>query len=45
MCAVALGWLLHHPRVDAAIMGPRAIMRLHAALASTTVAISDEDGR
>src|SRR5260370_7350577 len=38
--ALALAWLLHHPRVDAAIIGPRTIPHLHAALASTTIALS-----
>jgi aryl-alcohol dehydrogenase-like predicted oxidoreductase len=43
MSALALAWLLHHPRVDAAIIGPRTIAHLDAALASTAIAISTED--
>src|SRR5437667_4670363 len=43
--ALALAWVLNHPRVDAAIIGPRTVPHLDAALASTTIALSDEDGR
>src|SRR5436190_14812246 len=43
MGALALAWLLHHPRVDAAIIGPRTIAHLDAALAATTIDLSDED--
>jgi aryl-alcohol dehydrogenase-like predicted oxidoreductase len=44
MGALALAWVLHHPRVDAAIIGPRTVAHLEAALASTTITLSDEDG-
>jgi len=44
MGALALAWVLHHPRVDAAIIGPRTAAHLEAALASTTLALADEDG-
>ncbi|MGH9144585.1 MAG: aldo/keto reductase [Vicinamibacterales bacterium] len=44
MSALALAWALHHPRVDAAIVGPRTVAHLDAALASTTIALSDRDG-
>ena len=44
MGAIALAWVLHHPRVDAAIIGPRTAAHLEAALASTTISLSDEDG-
>src|SRR5712675_271111 len=44
MGALALAWVLHHPCVDAAIIGPRTAAHLEAALASTTIALSDEDG-
>ena len=44
MSALALAWVLHHPRVDAAIIGPRTVAHLEAALASTTITLSDEDG-
>jgi aryl-alcohol dehydrogenase-like predicted oxidoreductase len=43
MSALAIAWLLHHPRVDAAIIGPRNAAHLDAALASTTIDLSDED--
>jgi aryl-alcohol dehydrogenase-like predicted oxidoreductase len=45
MSALAIAWLLHHPRVDAAIVGPRNAAQLEAALASTTISLSDEDRR
>jgi aryl-alcohol dehydrogenase-like predicted oxidoreductase len=44
MGALAIAWVLHHPRVDAAIIGPRNIAHLDAALASTTIDLCDEDG-
>lgn len=44
MGALAIAWVLHHPRVDAAIIGPRNVGHLEAALASTTIDLSDEDG-
>ena len=43
MGALAMAWALHHPRVDAAIIGPRNAAHLDAALASTTIELSDED--
>jgi aryl-alcohol dehydrogenase-like predicted oxidoreductase len=43
MGALAIAWVLHHPRVDAAIIGPRNIAHLDAALASTTIELSVED--
>jgi aryl-alcohol dehydrogenase-like predicted oxidoreductase len=45
MGALAIAWALHHPRVDAAIIGPRNAAHLDVALASTTIELSDEDGR
>jgi aryl-alcohol dehydrogenase-like predicted oxidoreductase len=45
MAALAMAWVLHHPRVDAAIIGPRNAAHLTAALASTTIDLSDEDER
>jgi aryl-alcohol dehydrogenase-like predicted oxidoreductase len=36
--------VLHHPRVDAAIIGPRTVLHLDAALGSTMIRLSDEDG-
>jgi aryl-alcohol dehydrogenase-like predicted oxidoreductase len=44
MSALAIAWVLHHPRVDAAIIGPRNAAQLEAALRSTTMSLSDEDG-
>ena len=44
MSALAIAWALHHPRVDAAIIGPRNAAHLDAALASTLIELSDEDG-
>jgi aryl-alcohol dehydrogenase-like predicted oxidoreductase len=43
MGALAISWALHHPRVDAAIIGPRNTAHLDAALASTAIDLSDED--
>jgi aryl-alcohol dehydrogenase-like predicted oxidoreductase len=45
MSALAIAWVLHHPRVDAAIIGPRNLSHLAAALGATTIALSDEDAR
>jgi aryl-alcohol dehydrogenase-like predicted oxidoreductase len=36
--------VLHHPRVDAAIIGPRNAAHLDAALSSTMIELSVEDG-
>jgi aryl-alcohol dehydrogenase-like predicted oxidoreductase len=38
--ALALAWVLHHPRVDAAIIGPRTPAHLASALASLHIALS-----
>ena len=45
MSALAIAWVLHHPRVDAAIIGPRTAAHLDAALAATGIDLSDEDSR
>ena len=45
MSALAIAWTLHHPRVDAAILGPRSADHLAAALAATTIDLSDADAR
>jgi len=45
MSALAIAWVLHHPLVDAAIIGPRSRAHLDAALASTAIALSDDDSR
>ena len=41
--ALALAWVLHHPRVDAAIIGPRNRAHLDAALAGSTIELSPSD--
>ena len=45
MGALAIAWVLRHPRVDAAIIGPHNAAQLHVALASTTIDLSQEDLR
>jgi 1-deoxyxylulose-5-phosphate synthase len=43
MTALAIAWVLHHPRVDAAIIGPRTTAQLDAALSAVPLAITDAD--
>src|SRR2546428_3781627 len=43
MSALALAWELHHPRVDAAIIGPRNRAHLDAALAGPAIELSHAD--
>ncbi len=43
MSALAIAWVLHQPRVDAAIIGPRSAAHLDAALLSLSVAMPDDD--
>jgi aryl-alcohol dehydrogenase-like predicted oxidoreductase len=43
MSALAIAWVLHHPRVDAAIIGPRNSAHLDAALTATSVTMTDAD--
>jgi aryl-alcohol dehydrogenase-like predicted oxidoreductase len=43
MSPLALAWVLHHPRVDAAIIGPRNLSHLTAALDSLTIQLSPSD--
>ena len=43
MSALAIAWVLHHPRVDAAIIGPRTPAHLDAALPAPSVVLSDAD--
>ena len=43
MTALAIAWVLHHPRVDAAIVGPRTPAHLDAALAALSVTLDDLD--
>ena len=41
--ALAIAWVLHQPRVDAAIIGPRTPAQLEAAVSATSVVLSDAD--
>ena len=41
--ALALAWVLHHPQMDAAIVGPRRPVHLDTALSALTVTLSDAD--
>src|SRR5262245_11782644 len=43
--ALAIAWVLHHPRVNAAIIGPRTAAHLDAALMSTAISLSDDEAR
>jgi aryl-alcohol dehydrogenase-like predicted oxidoreductase len=43
--ALAIAWVLHHPRVDAAIIGPRTAVHLAEAVTSTTITLSDDEAR
>jgi len=43
MSALALAWVLHHPRVDAAILGPRTPAHLDDALTALDIALSPEE--
>jgi aryl-alcohol dehydrogenase-like predicted oxidoreductase len=45
MSALAIAWVLHHPRVDAAIIGPRTAVHLAEAVTSTTITLSDDEAR
>ena len=40
---LALAWVLHHPLMSAAIIGPRSAAHLHAALVALDVTLSAED--
>src|SRR5262249_1922742 len=43
MGALAIAWVLRHPRVDAAIIGPRTTAHLDAALSALAISMSDAD--
>jgi aryl-alcohol dehydrogenase-like predicted oxidoreductase len=43
MSTLAIAWVLHHPRSDAAIIGPRTVAQLDAALSSASLTMSDAD--
>jgi len=45
MAALALAWVLHHPRVDAAIVGPRHAAHMDDALAALSVELTEDDRR
>jgi aryl-alcohol dehydrogenase-like predicted oxidoreductase len=40
---LALAWVLHHPRMNAAIIGPRSVAHLEQALAGVSLALAPED--
>jgi len=43
MSTLAIAWALHHPRMDAAILGPRTVGHLDAALAGAKIHLSPEE--
>ncbi|HKE17437.1 MAG TPA: aldo/keto reductase [Kofleriaceae bacterium] len=43
MSALALAWVLRHPRVDAAIIGPRTAAHLESALTALDIALTDDE--
>jgi aryl-alcohol dehydrogenase-like predicted oxidoreductase len=43
MSALALAWVLHHPRMTAAIIGPRRPEHVDSALAALALTLSEED--
>jgi aryl-alcohol dehydrogenase-like predicted oxidoreductase len=43
LSALAIAWVLHQPRVDAAIVGPRTPAHLDAAVAATSIRLAQED--
>jgi aryl-alcohol dehydrogenase-like predicted oxidoreductase len=43
MSTLALAWVLHHPRMTAAIIGPRRPAHLDSALAALNVTLSAAD--
>jgi aryl-alcohol dehydrogenase-like predicted oxidoreductase len=43
METLALAWVLRHPQVDAAIIGPRTAAHLTSALAALDVALSADE--
>jgi aryl-alcohol dehydrogenase-like predicted oxidoreductase len=45
MSALAVAWVLHHPCVDAAIIGSRTTAQLEAALSAPAVTLSDDEAK
>jgi 1-deoxyxylulose-5-phosphate synthase len=43
MSALAIAWVLQHPRVNAAIIGPRNLAHLASALTGSTIELSEAD--
>ncbi len=43
MSALALAWVLHQPRMDAAVIGPRRPSHLDAAAAALDITLSDDE--
>ena len=43
VAALALAWALHHPQMDAAVIGPRRPAHLDTALAALDISLTDEE--
>jgi aryl-alcohol dehydrogenase-like predicted oxidoreductase len=43
MSALAIAWVLHHPQMNAAIIGPRRASQLDAALGALAITLSPQD--
>lgn len=43
MSALALAWVLHHPQMNAAIVGPRRPAQLDAALSALEITLSPQE--
>jgi aryl-alcohol dehydrogenase-like predicted oxidoreductase len=43
MSALALAWVLHHPQMNAAIVGPRRPAQLDAALLALAITLSPQE--
>jgi aryl-alcohol dehydrogenase-like predicted oxidoreductase len=43
MAALAIAWVLHHPRVDAAIIGPRTTEQMDTAVSALALDLSADD--
>jgi aryl-alcohol dehydrogenase-like predicted oxidoreductase len=41
--SLALAWVLHHPRVDSAVIGPRRPIHLDVAQAALSISLSNDD--
>jgi aryl-alcohol dehydrogenase-like predicted oxidoreductase len=43
MSALALAWVLHQPRVDSAVIGPRRPAQVDVAVAATTISLAEDN--